>query len=1179
MAIKVGGTTVIDDNRCLCNIQDACITGTLTAGTIVGDGSQLTGVGGGGPSAQPVYMTLSSSSAAVSKGEPVAHESFCCLCSEFNCVVALAGDPSVCCDATITTTPYDRTAGSACFQCYADVASCPAYYRGHHCYTCCKCCMDARGFAMPLSGGYTNTFRIAQDKYVKIEIGGGVGYCCKECFTTVKYGQACDACIGCVTSLAGEPAVGSFQIPCFCITEYKLDSTNNVICKNKTAKLTASANWSCTDQQCYNFASGCVKLNEALLGFPMGVAVEYECNCQRCCCTLCCSGNKQRRYIQLQSGSGQLSYTGCFAGTFISSKCCCDGTCSYEVANNICHTPLPFMKGPASNYTMNLISCTDNKYYSLFLVSSGRCQDCANCNCSFSGSYLNRSLYSPMSLGLMSFCMCTGGTEMDTSTLCMNYDLNGDWRMGYVSKNKRFMFGEHSRVNAVACGQYCHCNRGCGFIYVNEINDSFVPKPVCGCIASTNRLMEFGYAQTSGVTTNTEQEWRFWPTGETCDGWVIATQPVETLCYFSWTTYQNKMVQRVGSYLKMFAIKPIATGSACMTNVVCLCHNYKTDGGICWGNYNGETDTCTGNFFGLCYLACDPVDTTTKGAHLVFDHDDRVHTSFYNELYSQLDYSYRLYAKYQYACSCASICGGQVTDYQYCGMLPATNLHRVTSAADSNTVNLCFANYWFVGNSSDGYYSDGARGYITCDCTVGSPGGCSYSTVFMGGEASAVLCIDNATNCLTINSCSGFTQFCCTRYCCWNNANAFGGFCIINERTHFICRNVSCDPQFEDVNILRGQMAFGNGNACRFSTCDMTSCNSWNTCCDFYGGFGSWCAVNNCFGNFCGCNVCCLEACEATACAANRPMIHGPSLIDPLAFTWVTQPSFDQGRFTEDFVYNQISCGVVTDYCNVNDCYYQQTWGQGPISCTSCPHKNRIDGGFINFACCLNSICRRYFVSPYKEPSFKPQVSTCFSSGFVKFCNCVDGDAVCCVFSEDLAGTMTCPTEFYEFGSKILVGSPESDNIFTCDTAGVDTYRYYSVTKPNQNNKPYFVGWALEDTNPGSKVPIMTVDRGFLPIDASTQGWCDIDLSKATGNCTNYMRACRQIISGNSGSATCITDYIYATYDGPCCLCCSPFRTCTCGAGNCNYQLPVICFAIDADCCCCAYVTTLKTIG
>lgn len=57
MAIKVGGTTVIDDSRSIANVANvtttgnvaaanATVTGTITAGSFIGNGAGLTGLSG-----------------------------------------------------------------------------------------------------------------------------------------------------------------------------------------------------------------------------------------------------------------------------------------------------------------------------------------------------------------------------------------------------------------------------------------------------------------------------------------------------------------------------------------------------------------------------------------------------------------------------------------------------------------------------------------------------------------------------------------------------------------------------------------------------------------------------------------------------------------------------------------------------------------------------------------------------------------------------------------------------------------------------------------------------------------------------------------------------------------------------------------------------------------------------
>ena len=1159
MAIKVCGCTVIDDSRCLNNIQDACITGTLTATNIVGDGSQLTGVGGGGPSAQPLYMELNSASSAVSKGEPVSFAETCCSCAGYNTVTALNGDPTVTSDSSLATNPIQYC--SCSFDAF-EQDSCVAVMKGYSCYQCCCCFrhLDS-GTGKPGFGGYQNTIRITQDKYVQVEIGGGIGYCCKECFFTGQGDCNMWTC-QCLVARAGVPSAGNWQIPCYEITEFKVDPVAENVCINKTAHLTASANLSCPDQQCYDYTA--VNLCCAIMGYPMGATHKIYWTSYACCCDQCCGGSKQGRII---NGSEQLQIEDFDFAINASFRCCCCSTCEYQWSSNLCRAVSPFLIGPAANFTMNLPSCTGNKFYALTPVTAGRAA-CSQCN---GQQWWDNSVHTPMSNGLMSFCLCSNGTEMDAATLCMQYDLNNNWRYGYVSRNKRFMFGEQSRVNAVACGVWCHCNRGCGFIYVNEINDSFVPNPQCGCIASTNRLMEFGTAQEAGVLTCTEQEWRFWPTSETCDGWVIATQPIDVLCYACWCQC-NKRIDRKGSYLKMFAIKPIATGCACVTNVVCLCHTYATDGGICWGCYNDELCCCTTSLFkGLDYLACDET-TGTPGAFLVFDHDDRLHSSLFNRCFyrSDVDQIFKGFSKPQKAEFRRDTCNGAPLDYASCGALPATNL---TQAYDigSNQIKLCFNNYWIVPKDQSGFYPNTSRASITTNYTCGDFGGCIYGTTAMGGLANVTLSIDNATDCLTISSCTGFTSFCTTTY---NrlDCNFFGGMCAVNRESPLTGSGL-CKCGFQEVNTMRAYAPFGNGNALRFTDNDVRNFEN-NFCCTFPATFGGWCGINNCFGEFCGCGTTCTLS---AGFYADRPMIEGYSnLIDPLAFTWVTKPFIDQGRFTENYVYHAIPDSpssympVFPGQCSNLSCYWTFTAFDAYTPSESfCANKNRPSSEtvFPQYRCNSGScVC----IQLGTMARFPFKIGCTFCVGVSKYHSCVGGGVVCGIPSVALTGTPICQKHTFESGSKIFAGSPESHNYYSSTSAD---YRYVFVSSPCQNNKNKFVGWATEDTQPGCKVPIMTLDRGYLPIDANTQGWCDLDLSSL-----NQANLCSNAFNVSGCLNTCVTNLYYDTYAGNCCLSCSPFKTCISCTFN-SLSCPIVCFVVDADCCCCAYVTTKKTRG
>lgn len=44
MAIKVSGTTVIDDDKKIINITDVTASNTITANTFIGDASKMTGL-------------------------------------------------------------------------------------------------------------------------------------------------------------------------------------------------------------------------------------------------------------------------------------------------------------------------------------------------------------------------------------------------------------------------------------------------------------------------------------------------------------------------------------------------------------------------------------------------------------------------------------------------------------------------------------------------------------------------------------------------------------------------------------------------------------------------------------------------------------------------------------------------------------------------------------------------------------------------------------------------------------------------------------------------------------------------------------------------------------------------------------------------------------------------------
>lgn len=1104
-----------------------------------------TGGGGGGPTSTPIYATLSSSSASVSKGEPVAISN-----ASAGEVTKILSDPTLVCTATGTLGTVETTFQNNMCIAYISASWCCE----SHC--CLDCCRIIGTSSNPYGIGFDNTIRVTEDKYVRITLNGGIGYTDVECFGTgLNCCQWMKAC--CIYACGGTPAAANFQVPCFCISEFQVDGVNQTVCKTAATHIVPGTTYASADQKCVDYTN--VKLECGIPGLPSGGTVHYFDEIRKCLCDACYSGTFEKTSTRFGHGT-VAQFTG--NNYQYCTTCCCEGSCDLACHFLTCdNLGMPFLMGSAANGVMNLISCTGTKFYSMFPVA-GAASGCDPL-CQYSAcSILERSCTVPgVTYGLMSFSLCSNGTQVDMTSPCIQYDLSGNWNYGYVTRNKKYMFGEKTKIAVVTCGWMCSCNRGCGYIYVNEINDSFVPNPQCGCIACTNRLMQYGEASDPTITCS-ETQWRFWPTSENDDGWVIATQPIEVTCV---KCYGNayKEIERLCAYMKIMAIKPIGQGQACMTNVVCLCHKFSTDGGICWGFYNGELGCCTcSTFVGLDYLSCDKVDGT-PGNFVVFDHSDAIFTSQWWCL-GDTDKPVN-YAKPTCVCSCSGVAGGTPQAGGDCGALPQAHLHRVCTC--SGIIQMRFKNFWFPYPGGGCFEYPDARGYISPYCSCAA---CCRTNEFHGCSC-VCLSIDDATNCLTISACANLTKY--------NEATYHRSSREYTNRDRLACqveifdKFVGCvNGAFEEVNVMRGRFPFDIGNTLIWST-NVLYTNNCCTYCFRWDRHGGYQQINGCCGGLvCGCGC----AAPATMCInSDRPVLGSQFNnlgADPLAWTWVTTPYIDQDRFTSSqryvyqpwnttdiFCFNCCNVSLRTSFCANNSGQFQWDCDYEWSAITPPP------GGqmrrYANCCWCIDAVTHwRY--NPFGQAT---NCTLCIGLRRYEGCSACSNSAIptCSINESSLYTGNICLDYAQESNNQIFAQKRDTHSYpygTCCNT------RYAFVTEPNQANLSCFAGWALADATAGSTVPVMGVDRGFLPLDGTIQGWCNMSLSYPhRGGCCNFLSTKR-----TSGSV-CVTNFIYGSYSGNCCLTSSsPFYYYNWICGG----FPRICIIADENGCCCAFVTS-----
>lgn len=1025
MAIKIGGTTVIDNNRDICNVGNICAT------AFYGDASSLTNL----PSTDKyLCVCLSSTSGAVTTGQPVS-----AVCTDI--VSKTLGDPSA----------YDATSAF----CFVEQDTYLFKTWGNYNSCCHCCCVESYASA----AHYRNIFRTGLNNFVIMNLQGSLGYCsthyeacyCKWCVTC-----SCIICYptgssnDCVCSLLGAPQECSFHIPCWRFANFCFkDHCVTPLSTGYRAMIPCT-----TCALCNNYSSMCF-----MIGIP-GIPLEaLNLYCYTCWCYS--GGGNCASFF-----SRPLPFHGNQFAKFTMYGCSCSNNSTFNCA--LCdQASMPqWHPGPVSNFTMNISSCTGNKHYVILPVSvNSRSNNCTYCAgtatawaaCSFMAPYAQNAW------GMFTFCKCTGSCEVDLTNVdfCANYC--SAWRPGYVTKNKRFMYGEQSQVGTAHCSDNCYDRTGLGFLYVTEINDSFVPNPKCGCIGSSQRTIKTNDLPFSNCSANlsdqiieSESEWRFWPRTETCDGWIIATQPYKKT-QVSQSAYASRCWSVCESHLKVMAFKPIANNCAAISNVYCICHRACVEGAICYSGWNGCLLCCTDNRYnnyvmaGTCYAELNSAQTT--GCFVVYDHGD--------DLWVDKD----LYCctSGDAVCFFRCYCDSTYCNRNYCnggGYLPRANLIEVCNIDD-----VCFK-FDFLNNMAT--YNNGCQyqkmwraGDSTCCYTQGAFGNSCY-----------IFCIDNATCCLNEVSRCGATDYNdagygCSFQCMWT------GLSSRTFKTRYMC-NSAYLAQYGQLGSMREW----------FNYMGFTGLHGWNRgyCID-----GAYC---NCYAGNLGCSCVGIDFCA--------PAVGGVLFgwVDVNAWTWLLDSTCEIGKYTD-----------------TNDNIY--SINNGTISQGICIKCN--DNIFSN----LSINCCHYYTASSWSVCCDSSCS-CYGSGAYYHYAGARSDRCCCYISTAKVDTFNSSTGAYVCSTNM--SGIFSTNPFCAikqATSICDQFAFYNdegsskfcsslAVQAGQNNTDVIVGLAAENGTPGQYMKVATTTLGSFPIACSAY-------SDATLNPTAPV----EVVSWSVGSCCC----------------------------------------------------------
>ncbi len=727
MAIKVGGTTVIDDNRCLCNIQNACITGTVTAACLVGNGSGLTDIetGGAGDTFSNV-VKVAASSPTIPAGWPVSY------IESTNQVTKTLGDPSVYCLNHRHSCP-DGILSSTCINCTHP-------YCCHKFTTLCQvheCCIHGSGVELFVRTGHNNFLRVSKRG------------------TTVPL-LVCDWCNGCCC----------FSVSCWGIQNLCVDETNNCLVEisyGHVPECACPSNLTLFDVSQWNYCRS--------RQVPYG---SITAACCFCCCDSSTNCNPRRTTWNLfpcqiyESWRGSYGIEQCIN---CNTNCCNCKSIATGAAQRLNTT---------SNGVVALRSSTNN---SLFVLSPMTVKKCfANPNsCDF--CCVNKCLMPGFRIDkgstgweIWKLTKCSGKDEYCTVPNCIVKDEGySNWRMGYLNKAKTLMYGEQTKFcHCYCCSGQCFCEAiSCGFMHVQAIDDDFCLSPYHGCIASTNRTY-LSYLHAAGTNTQhikcLEGQRRFWPLTEDDNGWVLWTEPVSRYILEAPANCRRKCVCLTCSYLRVGAFKPVSTGTGFSSaNIACVCYDASgTNNHLCVAGFNFNTDAYNTNCPSSVWQTSGNPDQNMAKQGVAFKNFVIMHDvhpaatagNAYKTLISYNNGNLKHPLSAVYSCVGASTC---VLVEGSCegGYLPMAAIMR--SNFDATECKSCLEFGTWISLS------------FMCGQNCVYPRMCCSDTA-VGQRVKVNFCVDNSTCCLYLTSCSGsFADY----------PNFYSGSC--QTACHFLC--------------------------------------------------------------------------------------------------------------------------------------------------------------------------------------------------------------------------------------------------------------------------------------------------------------------------------------------------------------------------------------------------------
>lgn len=518
MAIKVGGTTVIDDSRNLCSTGYANVTTvnatTICATTLYGSGTNLTGI------SSPPAAQCFTACTAICLGYPV-------VVTDTTGISAMLGDPlAIGTGVTSRTNSYYANCCGGNFQA-CGLNNLNGTDRG----------VGVGGVGQQWSVNFctgANTIHSVAYSGGAIGFNSALNARCAGCCNTSPY------CCNCSTLSSG-----FWYFNSFC-----LDTSTCNLC---SAAAGCVAWCPCVGTPTStNFPAFCRQQAQAIPHIS-GAGLGGMCDCYWF------SNDPYDPYNCYNNRDN------CVTNAFpVGSYCYC--TCNnFTQANRI-------VPGWVSTRHMSAVSCTGNKAYLLFPTQTVGCDLGPSAYFACPAYKCEGECWTTQNM--MTFCKCTNGITFCAcpSQWCCVSTGTGTPRMGYITDDKRYMF-DMSLVCSNQTSAQCIFNTY--HFWVQEINDSFCPlNYALGCVASWGYCQNVCIYMCSGGTCGCWGVWmcalpRFFPGAQNCDGWILGYTPANFVCSIS---ASNAIQTRclMCSLPRFFAVKLTGTGSAVCTTCTCM---------------------------------------------------------------------------------------------------------------------------------------------------------------------------------------------------------------------------------------------------------------------------------------------------------------------------------------------------------------------------------------------------------------------------------------------------------------------------------------------------------------------------------------------------------------------------------------------------------------------------------